>query len=109
MGDILHELLRRDEQEEHGRSSRFHKVMSLGIFGALGHCLCTWKMLKISIRPSECGPRISSLQKEDSIHSILDLFSHLLVTCLAWQKGTKKPPMSTAAHMSVLSHLGPAP
>lgn len=67
------------------------------------------KMLKISIRPSECGPRISSLQKEDSIHSILDLFSHLLVTCLAWQKGTKKPPMSTAAHMSVLSHLGPAP
>lgn len=31
MGDILHELLRRDEQEEHGRSSRFHKVISLGV------------------------------------------------------------------------------
>lgn len=47
--------------------------------------------------------KLVTLQEEDSIHGILVLFIHLLVTYFAWQKCTKKPPMSTLLQSTSVS------
>lgn len=105
MGDVLHELLRRDEQEEHGRSSRFHRFHFWGFWCSRPLPIDLKKVKDYPLGPVNMGWRkaCDSLQEEDSIHSILDLFIHLLVTYLTWRKGTKKPPMSTAVHISAVS------
>lgn len=110
VGDLLHELLRRDEQEEHGRSSRFHRFHFWGFWCSQPLPIYFRNVKANPLGPVNVGWRKArhSLQEEGSVHGV-DLFINLLVTYCAWQQGTKEPPMSTAVHISVMSHLGLAP